>query len=441
MKEIVQGLDQKLKPFRNMLLFLLFALVFAIQVLQIDFPMELMLAIVALIALSSNRTQLLGLTLCFIPLFGMIQYLYALAICMVIFVVKFSTELRWNHVVPILAAMLAWEILHYDFSLGVAVSSARVIAPLVFCGFLMMIDGKRFDYPRLARGLAVSVVVVSIILWFRCASIFGQGVIGYILKGNRLGLVYHSVENIVVINPNTWGFICLMAITGLLQLLVSSKGSACDILVLCCLLVFGFLTQSKTFILCLAVAAVMFLYILCSDRKTFALGVSILAGMALAGLLLGWLLLPSIVEPLLERLVASDSNNLRMKIFWEYTTYLFSDLRGLFFGLGAWDLKPRIIERFTDVPHNAIQEIIVVWGILGLVFFGLFIYNYLITSRKNNKQKLINYIPLVLLLIKIQLGQFVTAGHTLLLLSFVYMSLCYDFGEPKKIHRSGKWIQ
>lgn len=439
MNQIMKTVEQRLKPARLWLFVALFALAFAIQVLQINISLEFMLIVVLAVAVASDRKQLLGLMLCFIPLFSMIQYLYALAICMIVFVLKFHRELRWNHVVFVLGAMFFWELIHFQVSLGTVVSSVRVVAPIAFCCFLMMIDGSRFQYKYLVRTLSLAVIAVSVIVWLRCADVSEEGILGYIFNGNRLGIVRHSVQNIVIMNPNTWGFICLTAMTGLLQLLVSRKGSMFDIVLCGILFLIGALTQSKTFFLCLAIALVLFLCVLSRDKKTLIFRLTMLAVIGVVGLIIAWWLIPGIVKPLLERFVASDSNNLRIKIFWEYMEYLSTDIRGFIFGLGAWDLRSRVIQTFTDVPHNALQEIVAVWGIFGLAFFALFLYIYIHTSKKNNKnQKLVNYIPLILLLIKVQLGQFVTAGHTLLLFSFAYMSLCYDFAVPEKAQENGK---
>ena len=436
MHEKIKRVEQALKPFRIWLYLALLTLVFVIQVLEIGIPMELLLVIVAAIALGSDRTQLLELTICFIPLFSMIQYLYALAVCMMVFVVKHHQELRWNNAILVLAVMFGWEMAHHPISVGNAVSAVRVIAPLTFCCFLMMIRGNQFHYPRLVRRLSIWVIVTSVIIWLRCANVSGLGVVGYILDGSRLGIVKHSISNIVIMNPNTWGFVCLMPIIGLLQLRVTGKGRVLDWVTMSVLFLLGTLTQSKTFFLCFAIALVLFMRILSPDRKAFAFRLMVMSGLGVIALILALRLFPNLTKPLLRRLVASDSNNLRIKIFLEYTRYLFTDMRGLLFGFGAHDLKSKIIGTFTDVPHNALQEIVVVWGIFGLAFFGLFMYTYIVSSKKWNKnQKMVNYIPLVLLLIKIQLGQFVTAGHTLLLLSFAYMSLCYRFypvdGRPK----------
>ena len=79
------------------------------------------------------------------------------------------------------------------------------------------------------------------------------------------------------------------------------------------------------------------------------------------------------------------------------------------------------------MPHNGIQEVVVAWGVPGLLFFIAMICVMVRRSREENtNQRLLNYLPFVVLLAKIQVGQMITSSYTLLAFALIYISLCAD---------------
>ena len=76
-----------------------------------------------------------------------------------------------------------------------------------------------------------------------------------------------------------------------------------------------------------------------------------------------------------------------------------------------------------EVPHNGFQEIVVVWGIVGLILFFVMLIaitkNWLNKSCRNN----LTIIPMVAILLFSMAGQLITSYSALLALSFSYMCL------------------
>ena len=80
-----------------------------------------------------------------------------------------------------------------------------------------------------------------------------------------------------------------------------------------------------------------------------------------------------------------------------------------------------------NVCHNGTQEVLVCWGLPGLIMFVWYIVEMIKRKPKGLKRGIVNYIPLVLLLVAAQAGQLLTSGNKLLAFGLVYISLCYDF--------------
>ena len=105
----------------------------------------------------------------------------------------------------------------------------------------------------------------------------------------------------------------------------------------------------------------------------------------------------------------------------------------MFFGIGLNNLSEKVIDLYRvsfNAPHNGIQEIIVAWGIPGLLMLGLLILMMILESNKYVRRKnALNYSILLIILVKSMAGQILTSGYTLLALAFAYLSLCQDFSE------------
>jgi hypothetical protein len=79
-------------------------------------------------------------------------------------------------------------------------------------------------------------------------------------------------------------------------------------------------------------------------------------------------------------------------------------------------------------PHDAINEIIMAWGIPGFIIFCSFLF-FLIkgAKKKNPHMRLVNYIPFLIIVMKALAGHWITSGYTMLATAFAYLSMCHDF--------------
>lgn len=427
------------------LLGLLLAACFIRYSLQVNIPLAALLAVTVLIALLGGRDETAALCLCMIPLHTSVQYTYVLLFALVLYLVKFSAGVRFNlTIVPVLL-MLLWELLHcFGEPFGVAELVGDFL-PLLLLAVLMCAGDEKFDYDFIVRALAVSIAAMCLCLMGRLlyAANFN---LGATLSGlRRLGLDTEET-NLAITggqqNPNTLGILCVLAMTGLIQLRGSGRKKPGDGALILFLLVFGALTSSRTYLACLAIMAVL---LVLGQKGSLSGKLKFLGGILLvllAALLVLWLLFPELLEFYYGRFFMEDISTGRTDLMAAYHKFIMSDPKVLFFGIGMQDYAPKLLEVYrvaSHVPHNGIQELIIAWGIPGLLLFGFLWAVMILRSRQQNKnQTLIHYIPLLVLLAKVQVGQMLDSPYTMLAFSYAYLSLCADIAPGASLRKTGK---
>jgi len=415
---------------------LMIASIFARNILDISIPVIVVLAIGALTALIATRDEIIALCIACIPMSAAFQYKYLIVVCIVVYIVKFSRDVHITPAIFPLLFMMVWEFIHgffYPFSI---IESFRGFAEIIFCTFLMMIVPKKIDYRMICRVLAISSVCMMMIVLLNLLQQTNYNFEEIFVGTYRFGVGDETVKNYGVnYNSNGLGFIANLAIAGLLQLIVAKKHNIFDYLLIIVLFAFGVMTMSRTFLVCFVLILVMFAM---SGVPTLTGKIKRILLIALMLALLIALvvnLMPTVYEMYTKRFKVEDVTNGRSSLFAFYLEHLTSNPKSFLFGVGRQDYLDIVYSMHigeswggeVNVCHNAIQEILVCWGLPGLILFAWFIIEMIRKKPSGLKRGIVNYIPLVLILVAVQAGQLITGGEKLLALSFAYVSLCYDF--------------
>lgn len=427
-----------------LLLGLLLAAIFTRYALQIDIPRVLFLVLIALTAATATLDELVALMLCCIPLHECIDLFYSLGLCLMALVSKHHAKLRIGTSFLIVLLMVLWELLHCyraDFSLRDLLCS---VIPLVMLMLVMFLDPRELDYPFLVRSFAWTTAGVCFYLLGKVFYAADFNIVTAVAGLQRLGVKAEAAELAIEggdVNPNTLGIICVLAVTGLMQLRTMGTGSRRDYVLSICLIVFGALTASRTYLVCLLLMAVLLILAQKGGfaRKARFLGIMVM--ILAVGLLLLWLLFPDLLSYYISRFLESDITTGRDDLLAAYHEFTISEPKVLLWGIGLQQYNHRLLEYFrvaTVVPHNGIQEVVIAWGIPGLIlFFGLFHTMLRRAKEFCSRPRLINYIPVLILLAKAQAGQLLLSSYTMLALSLAYLSLCQDFAAvrngPKRV--------
>ena len=418
------------------------AMIFVRYGLQIGIPRVLALVPVVVIALLGDKTELIAICMCLIPFHESLDFYYALVLVIAIYVFKNFRQIRINASFFLMLLMVLWELLHClagDFSpVTFVVSLLPIIALVVF----LCSDFSDLDYPFVVRAVAAAAMVVCVTMLVQLLWISRFNLAAFFANLRRLGaLSEQSADRLQLsgglVQTNSLGVICVLITATLLQLRFSGQSKRSDTYVMLTLLIFGTFTASRTFLVCLAL--MIFLVLMGQKgvvKKLRYLGIAILA--------LGFLvLLFSIffteqLEYYVSRFFEADITTGRDDLMVVYHRFITENMNVLFFGVGLQDYGDKLVNHYrvaNNVPHNSIQEIVIAWGIPGLVLISALILLLLYQAyRKMGRRKLINYIPVIIILFKSMAGQLLTSNYSILALAFGYLNLIQDLNEdPKRI--------
>lgn len=436
-----QTLKPSVRPHRRFycLLILLLVLVGVRYALQIPFPRAAFLPIIALICLLGDRDEIIAMTMCCIPLHESIDFFYALVFIMVIWVFKCRHQIRINLSLILVLAMVIWELLHClenPFSVMTFITN---IVPLMVLALMMCTDVQDLDYAFVVRALAAASLGVCMVLFLKVLNLANFNIPLAVAKLQRLGSDTAEASSLIrveggEVNPNTLGIICVLTSTGLMQLRTRGTGTRMDMIIACSIMVFGALTASRTYLVCLALMALLLLFAQSgsfSRKLRFLLALILVILLAVTAL---YLLFPDLMRYYISRFRVKDITTGRTELMVIYHRFITSDPKVLLFGIGLQNFGPLLLEHhmLADVvPHNGIQELIIAWGLPGLVLFAALIFTMLSLARRScPKPGLINLIPLIVILVKSQAGQMLNSAYTMLTFSLAWLSLCMELQGP-----------
>ena len=204
-------------------------------------------------------------------------------------------------------------------------------------------------------------------------------------------------------NPNNLGCICVQVF--LIALLLGNRSSRKTYfpIIIISLLV-GLMTQSRTFILATAIAIILYLLLTKKSFKSVIAGLSALFILVLSVYFIAYKWFSSYIEGIVLRMQASDITNGRGDIFHTYNGFITSRLDSFLFGVGLQQYPEKY--NYYQSCHNATQEVIVVWGIIGLALVLFFLIRVSVKAYKRiGKENLVFFLPFTLTLIIIQAGQ------------------------------------
>lgn len=419
---------------------LLTVLVFLIMIryaFRVEIPRIVITSVIIAIALLGEQNEILAIMMSCIPMHNAIDLYTSLVVCAVIYVLKNIRQFKIDPAVILVLIIAAYELLHCfseDFSLRIFLVN---LTPLIVLIAVFGVDQKKANYAFVIRTMAVCAACMSLIMLVNVFVRSNWNLSSVFVNLQRLG--HLSEEETLYggsINPNTLGIISVLATTGLLQLRAMSKQNKIDVYLIIFLLLLGTFTLSRTFLVCLLLMT--FLWII-GQRGSFKDKLKAIVSIILiAGILLGVLavVFPSVLANFTKRFQTDDITTGRDMLMVIYHEFIMDNPKVLLFGIGLNNFREKVVNVYhvsENVPHNSIQEIVVAWGIPGIIMVVLLFIMIIIESKRYGRRKaLINYIPLLIIIAKSMAGQLLTSGYTMLALSFAYLSLCQDFRVPEK---------
>lgn len=367
------------------------------------------------------------------PLAVGISVTFITAIALVVILVK-QKELK-VHLIGLgcMVLILIMELLTSVRGFFSLTSYFRFAGIFVF-SFLAMIDQeKNYDYEKMVKFFVLGFFVAI-------ASIIGQMLNEYSFEeilslGIRLGDTRRFLGNntegmLVSYNANDLGSICLLNINFciLLRLKTGNKWYMVAFVVSSLL---GLMTQSRAFLICYLISVLLFIFMTSRNTYETIKNISLLI-VGVGGIigLIYWLI-PEYVTSLIERFGASDISGGRNEIFAFYLEKTTSSIDKVLFGVGLQHYADKYGYFFS--AHNATQEVIIAWGVLGLVVvIALLAIIFRHAKRQNPSAKKIQYIPLVMSLAIMQSLQGFSDRESMLRLMIAYFAILMSMSKGMK---------
>lgn len=415
------------------LMMIAFYALFVIRaIFRVDFPASIYLIWISLMALSFDDNEIVALVISFIPLHSGFQYKYAIFICIIVLLLKYSARFKINSIAVIVALVFVWELLHFDIGAPSLVELFRGFAELFFIAIIACLPKKKnIRVCQLFRVLAWSSAIAFVILLVLTVREHGSNIFDFMKGGFRLGAL-NVEEGAIALNynPNGVGYICNLSIVGILISAYYRETNFADWLLFLFLIFVGLLTVSRTFILCLAVC--LLLYVLL-QKKSLRKKVLTFIAILVFAFAVFWVVdsyLVQILNNFGDRFDAEDVTNGRSFLFDFYNDFAFSSINNIVFGIGIQDIPGKVFEVSgvnVEVPHNGYQQLIVAWGVIGFISIICLIISLLYHAKKKCKKvSLLCYLHLFLLAVDALAGQFITSPSSILTLLLIYETVCYS---------------
>lgn len=421
------------------LLTLLSALLFLRYSFNIEIPRIILTAVIIVIALIGSPNEILAISLCCIPLHEAIDFYIALVACAIVLVVKTSRLMRSSIAIILGVTVVLWEALHC-LQTDVSIMSFLVsVIPMAFLIMIMHCDVSEVDYPFIVRSLTFVSAIISMVILVNHLAQADFNFVNGVLSIQRLG--QFSEDEVLLggrLNPNAIGIINVLGITALLQLRFIDQHRKSDYFIAIVLIIFGVLTASKTFFICL----LLMIFLLFLGQVGNAYQKVRFTFIVLVVALVAWVLLnllfPSTLEYFISRFQVADLSTGRNQLMIKYNDFISSHPSILLFGIGAADMPNKVTGIYNianNVPHNSIQEIIIAWGLFGLLLIAFLIAIMIMEAKRYGRRKiLLNFIPLIIIFTKSLAGQLITSRYSMLMLVLAYLSLCQNFKVTDQIN-------
>lgn len=209
-----------------------------------------------------------------------------------------------------------------------------------------------------------------------------MGIIGIIFDGDFVLGTKYRFSGSKLNNPNDFSMLVIFSMSLLLyihnKMLINNKLFPIAIL---SLMFFGLITQSRTFVLGLAVIASFYLFIFLKPKFKFSIKIkNIIQGVIFLIIILIIMFTPfftSAIDASLERILnprRGDISGSRFNLWIQYYELLITNIKYLLFGVGS---SMDILNNYgiDQVAHNFIIELIVDFGILGTLITYFLFYN------------------------------------------------------------------
>lgn len=355
--------------------------------------------------------------ICFlIPLIVGLPGSYIFSVGFIIFLIKNSNKLILDKYLIPLVAIFFIELLSFIYGNFSILNFLRFAALLIFISFMIFNDKDNYDYKKMLLYFLFAAIIAELSILFQSINI--NGLNNLIESGIRLGqtnrLLFDTGMRISY-NPNSLGILSAISISILLSLFNQNIKYKILIVILLVFQIFiGSMSLSVTFLILLGISILIYWLSMEKSIRRYIKNLAIVAIIIIGAYLSINYYTPTLVQKFSSRLAIDDISDGRIGITELYFDALVQHPERIFFGVGLQDYQKK--SEVSMSCHNGLQEILITWGIVGIFWVSLyifFIYKYGWRGITKKDRKIIYLLPLIIILVGVQSGQFFSSYITL----------------------------
>lgn len=351
----------------------------------------------------------------FIPFTTGLPYKYIFIVGLLIFIAKHYNSLVFSkYLIPLIYIFIV-ELLSFIYGGFSIADFIRFASPLLFIALVIFNDRDNLNYEKMLRYFLLAAICTEISILLQ--SISNNGLDYIMSTGIRLGdtkqlLLEEGMR--ISYNPNSLGTLCAFSISILLILLnKASQGKVIIIVLLIIQILVGSLSLSRSFLILLAVIAFIYLLYVSRSLQGLKKGLIFITIVTVGVSVSVNFFAPNLLENYSSRFEVTDISNGRQDIIESYFDVLAQHPERLLLGVGLQDYSHKY--GLSDECHNGLQEILVTWGVVGIFLVALYIYGiykFGLRGVPKKERELIYILPLIVLIIDAQSGQFFYSGNS-----------------------------
>ena len=387
----------------------------------------LFVGVVSLSCLMMNYSYIIAFFFFLMPILNGLPGNFILPTISIILIMKKGSLMSINAFMYFFLLLL-FEIFHfpfYSFSINFPLTVGYLSAIFLLC-YMVSANAVSIDYNRCLLFFCIGNAIFMLLI-LGLSIKYGGSVASLIMEGNRIGEtkeLVHSLDGELMIsaNPNGLG---AYAITGAAIIFILYKNQIINILTMSSFIILfllvGTFSLSRTFFLCLAVFLILVI-----NTASIKVGHKNYAKMLFFVMSVGVLLYMIVNNELVydavyNRFMQDDVSTAsgRTEIMEMYNDWLMQNPIYFFTGTGA--IHYQEVVNLPSACHNAMQQILVSYGIGGLFYFAIPVFSKV--KFYYEKFKFVYLIPFIVVFISVQASRVLNPWNNLYLFFVAFYAM------------------
>lgn len=402
----------------------LYSLIFIRDLHIFDIPIFILTLYCFMVMIFYDNDELLGLGISMLVFNHALQINYILLGITLILFLKNKIKIVKLSIPLVLVGVL--EFLHVIYQGDIVSDYLRWICMLIFLniGFLI----KRVNLEKILQFFLFSTLfgMFDILLQYKKIGISFIQIISRSLRFGNTAFLYMKSHYAIYGDQNMISLFCIISL-GISLILYHRKKEKVYLFISFLLLIFGLLTQSRTFVVCLFVWVLIELYQAIISKKFFTIKALFTGIIIFFFILLLYFLFYEEISNIILNIFNRFTNKKeltggRIELFILYINYWLSKPAIFLFGIGTQNIKMK--SSIFNSPHNFFADIVASFGLIGCILFGLFYY-FLYRKIKNYNKHLgkEQFFMLISFFIYISFLQYISVPAIFGITLVVYFSL------------------